>query len=164
MRRMFEQLGLRFDEDFLNRMFFRGRGISFSFGGPSGYGRTSTDTQGAGNYRQNTSAFKPNWFERLLLKSAAKFGKLMLRFLFGIRYAPPSANTLDHHMDLEISAKEAKEGGEKPVTYKRNNETRKLMVKIPKGIKNGTEIRLKGMGIKQANSAGDLYLRVKIVD
>jgi len=129
MRRMFEQLGLRFDEDFLNRTFFRGQGISFNFAGPSGYGRSYTGTGDAGNYRQNVSAYKPNWFERLLLKFVAKLGKLLLRFLFGIRYSPPSAGTLDHHMELKISAKEAEDGGEKPVTYKRDNETSKLPIK-----------------------------------
>jgi len=65
-------------------------------------------------------------------------------------------------MELELTAAEAAAGDEKPVTFKRGNKTRKLMVKVPAGIKEGTEIRLKGMGEKDGEESGDLYLRVKI--
>ncbi len=65
-------------------------------------------------------------------------------------------------MGLEITAAEAAAGDEKSVSFKRGNKTRKLMVKVPAGIKEGTEIRLKGMGEKEGGESGDLYLQVKI--
>ena len=71
---------------------------------------------------------------------------------------------LDQYQELVISSAEARSGGEKAVSYKSDNKTRKLMVKIPSGISNGTQIRLKGMGKKIGNQTGDLYLRVKVVD
>jgi DnaJ-class molecular chaperone len=37
------------------------------------------------------------------------------------------------------------------------------MVKVPKGVKPGTTIRLRGMGMMAGNQAGDLYLHVKII-
>ena len=67
-------------------------------------------------------------------------------------------------IDLSISRKEAKEGGQREVKYKRNGRKKKLMVKIPAGIKSGTKIRLKGMGAKKGQKTGDLYLHVKIKD
>jgi len=40
--------------------------------------------------------------------------------------------------------------------------TKKLMVKIPAGVKPGTKIRLKGMGITADKKTGDLYLHIKV--
>jgi DnaJ-class molecular chaperone len=39
---------------------------------------------------------------------------------------------------------------------------RKLIVKIPAGITEGTRIRLRGLGRSESNQTGDLYLKVKI--
>jgi len=36
------------------------------------------------------------------------------------------------------------------------------MVKIPPGVKSGTKIRLKGMGIAAGNKSGDLYLHIRV--
>jgi len=41
-------------------------------------------------------------------------------------------------------------------------QTRKLMVKIPPGVKAGTKIRLKDMGIIEGKKSGDLYLHIKV--
>jgi molecular chaperone DnaJ len=55
-------------------------------------------------------------------------------------------------------------GGEKEFRYKSGRKTRKLMVKIPTGIQEGTQIRLRGMGQKKGRATGDLYLQVKLSD
>jgi molecular chaperone DnaJ len=71
---------------------------------------------------------------------------------------------LDRHLELEISRAEAEQGGERQVSYKRNGRKKKLVVKIPAGIKSGTKIRLKGMGNQKGKKSGDLYLHVRIKD
>jgi DnaJ-class molecular chaperone len=146
LSRMFAQAGLRFDADFLNNMFFGGRGFVY---------RT---------YPPNTtvSNYKPSWLERQMSKAAAKLGRFAFKRLFGVDLEPPAV--LDRHIELEISRAEAEKGGEGQVSYKRNGRQKKLVVKIPAGIKSGTKIRLKGMGDKKGKKSGDLYLHVRIKD
>jgi DnaJ-class molecular chaperone len=146
LNRMFAQAGLRFDADFLNNMFFGGRGFAY---------RT---------YPPNTtvSTYKPGWLERQLSKAAAKMSRFALKRLFGVDLEPPAV--LDKHLELEVTQDEAEKGGEKRITYKRNGRQKKLVVKIPAGIKSGTKIRLRGMGNKKGKKSGDLYLHIKIKD
>ena len=146
LSRMFAQAGLRFDADFLNNMFFGGRGF--------------TTQQG---YRYTTvSTYKPNWLERQLNKVAAKMSRFALKRLFGVDLELPVV--LDRHIELEISNAEAESGGEGQIIYKRNGRQKKLVVKIPAGIRSGTRIRLKGMGNKKGKKSGDLYLHVRVKD
>ena len=168
LNRMFAQAGLRFDQDFLNRTFFSGSGRTFQFftspdgtGGriyKSGYGTTYSQ------YHPHMTAYKPSLLERLLLKTAAKIGRFVLGKLFGLQYGSLPGQNLDHHVELELSSAEAVSGGEKKVTYKRGEEIKKLMVKIPPRVKPGTKIRLRGIGITKGGKSGDLYLHVKIKD
>ena len=169
LRRMFAQTGLRFDQDFLNRVFFGGRGAIFQVFNADGSVR-----EGAHNFenraaysrsRQHTGMpiHKPNWFDRLISGIALKTGGFILRHLLGIKEAPPEPN-LDHHTELEISRDEASVGGEKQVTYKRGSETKDLIVRIPSRVKSGTKIRLRGMGIVSGKKSGDLYLHVRVKD
>ena len=73
-------------------------------------------------------------------------------------------HNLDHHVNLEITPLEAVTGGEKQVTYQRGGVVKNLMVKVPSGVKSGTRIRLKGMGMMAGNKTGDLYLHVQVKD
>jgi DnaJ-class molecular chaperone len=146
LSRMFAQAGLRFDTDFLNNMFVGGRGFAYQ----------------SYSYNTTVSTYKPNWLERQLNKVAAKFSRFALKRLFGVDLEPPLV--LDKHIELEIPRGEAASGGERQVTYKRNGRKKKLMVKIPAGIKSRTNIRLKGMGAQKGKKSGDLYLHVRIKD
>jgi DnaJ-class molecular chaperone len=142
LERMFAQAGLRFDADFLNNTFFGGRGFAYQ----------------AYPYDSNVSAYKPGWLERQL----NKVGRFALKRLFGVDVGPPPV--LDKHLELEIPRKEAERGGEREIKYKRNGRRKKLLVKIPAGIRSGTRIRLRGMGAQKGQKSGDLYLHVKIKD
>jgi len=146
LNRMFAQAGLRFDPEFLNRVFFGGR-MGYS---QPGYTYTSV------------SAYKPSWIERLLSKLMVKVSRFALKRLLGVDFEPPKV--LDRHMELEILPAEAASGGEKQVVYKRDGRKKKLMVKIPPGVKTGTKIRLKGMGAKEGKKSGDLYLHIRVKD
>ena len=160
LSRMFAQAGLRFDPDFLNKVFFEGRGFMFQFfTTPGGVGQR---TYQQGYPYTRVSTYKPSLIERLFSKVALKIGKYALRKLFGFKYEPPLKQGLDQHIELEIPLAVAATGGERQVTYKRGGRTKKLMVKIPPGVKSGTKIKLKGMGIIENKKSGDLYLHIKV--
>jgi len=157
LSRMFAQAGLRFDQDFLNRVFFEGSGFIFQF----------FTTPGRPTYQQyqpgtRVSTYKPSLIERLLSRITLKIGKYALRKLLGVQFEPLPKQNLDLNIELEISPDEAATGCEKGITYKRDKKTKKLMVRIPAGVKPGTKIRLKGMGITEDKKSGDLYLHIKV--
>jgi len=159
LSRMFTQAGLRFDQDFLNRVFFESSGSIFQFFTSSGTRQRA--------YQQHysparASAYKPSLIETVLTRIAVKIGRYALRKLFGLQYEALPKQSLDQHIELEISPAEATAGCEKSITSKRGNKTKKLMVKIPSGVKAGTKIRLKGMGIIEGKKSGDLYLHIKV--
>ncbi len=161
LSRMFAQAGLRFDPEFLNRVFFEGRGVMFQFfSTPGGAGQRAY--QPGYPYETSVSTYKPSWLERLFSKIAFKVGRFALRRLLGFDFELPQE--LDWHMELEVPSAEAASGGERQVTYKRDGRKKKLMVKIPSGVKTGTKIRLRGMGAKKGKKSGDLYLHVRVKD
>ncbi len=65
---------------------------------------------------------------------------------------------------LKLDPAQVQHGGEVEYRYQKLGKPRNLMVKIPIGIRDGQQIRLKGMGSpgKAWGEAGDLYLRIKI--
>ena len=91
-----------------------------------------------------------------------RIGRLALRKFFGLEYGVLPQKSLNWHIELEVSRDEAATGGEKQVAYKRGKGAKKLMVKIPSGVKTGTKIRLKGIGLTENKSSGDLYLHVRV--
>ena len=169
LSRLFQQLGLRFDQEFLNRTFFSGNGIVFQFySTPRGsrqtvyrYGNQTGNMNGSitdvpPEYLDSgTSVRKPGFFERLEAKMLAWFTRFTLRMLFGVRVEKQG---IDIRQKFELSAVEAASGGEKTVTLKTGLGKKKLVVNVPAGVKTGNSIRLRGMGKK----GGDLYLDVKI--
>lgn len=152
LSQMFSRAGLRFDQDFLNRVFFSGNGIMFQF----------FTSPGAGSGRsagQAVAARRPGLFTRLLTRMALGLGKFVIDRATGASTGPQS---LDYHADLEVSPDEAASGGEKPVVYQRNGERKELLVKVPAGVRSGTRIRLRKMGLVSGQRCGDLYLHVKV--
>jgi DnaJ-class molecular chaperone len=144
LNRIFAQAGLRFDADFLNQVFFGGRGNAFRFYTDFG--------------SQRSAQRQPGWLERQLTRLFARAGRFLLKRLLGIEYTP----NLDLHSSLELTLEEAAGGGEKEVSYQRGRRKKKLMVKIPTGTRTGTTIRLKGMGLVENKKAGDLYLHIEV--
>ncbi len=155
LNRMFAQGGLRFDQDFLNRVFFSGgQGIRFQFfNGAGGFGGTA---------QPNAPARKPNWLERLLGRVVNGLFRFVFKRMFQLPNDAGTRPSLDHHADLELSPAEAAAGGEKQISHIRDGQIKKLLVKIPRGVKTNTKIRLKGMGKAFGGRSGDLYLHVKI--
>jgi DnaJ-class molecular chaperone len=68
----------------------------------------------------------------------------------------------DIYDSIRVSPDLARTGG--PFAYEHHPRSKKLVVKIPAGVRNGQQIRLNGMGQEGRNGGppGDLYLRVRI--
>jgi len=161
LNRMFAQAGLRFDQDFINRVFAGGQGRVFAFSfRPGGFQRgTFQFGDMAGGGARPAPQRKPGFVDRLMLKSVMGLTRFSVRTLFGVDL-PEMKDSLDEYQELSLTAVEAETGGEKQVTVKRGMRRKQLMVTVPPGVKEGTSIRLKGMGKKDKTGCGDLYLHV----
>ena len=156
---MFTQAGLRFDQNFLNRVFFKGSGFMFRF-----FTRPGTIKKAYQQHYSPDSAatYKPGVIERLLTRTAVKINKYVLDKLFGFQHKALPQQSLDQHIEFEISRADATAGYKKGIVYKREKRVKKLMVKIPPGVKDGTKIRLKGASRIRGEKSGDLYLHIKV--
>ncbi len=164
LSRMFGQAGLRFDEDFLNSVFFSGKGTVFEWRvGPGGVRRSYYRFGEPAPYEPEpyfqTQQKRPNLIERLVGRAARKMGRYAVKKMLG--FETKSLKSLDLHQDLALSPEEAEVGCEKQFSYKRGKESKRLKVKIPPGVTTGTRIRLKGMGLGD-RQPGDLYLCIRV--
>jgi DnaJ-class molecular chaperone len=91
--------------------------------------------------------------------SIGKFTRFFLKQFSGIELPE---NGADHKDTIWLSPELARQGG--PYAYYLRKKNKKLVVKIPSGIKPNQQIRLAGMGEdgKSGGKAGDLYLKVRI--
>lgn len=88
-----------------------------------------------------------------------KLSRYLIEKLTGVELPQ---NGTDVTETIELSPQEAKEGGPYPYYYRK--QSKKLVVMLPQGLREGQRIRLAGMGEKGKGGAksGDLYLTVKI--
>ena len=152
--RMFREAGLRFDPEFVNNV-FGGKGFVFQFYTSPSRGAWAGPGGSRGNPGTDIITRKPSLTERF----AGWLTKLILKRALGIEMLPPRGKDLE--TKAVISRTEAEHGGEKEVCCKRSGSAKRLMVKIPPGIKNGTRVRLKGMGT-EGQVPGDLYVKVRV--
>lgn len=143
--RMFQGAGLRFDEGFVNNMFFDTKGFGFGF----------SDQPRWRTQQYHTTEYKPPPLLRLLSK-AVKFAFITM---LGVKNIPRQGADLYH--EVVLSQKEAIAGAEKKIEYSRGKEKKKLVVKVPSGVAEGTKIRLRGMGLDGVNP-GDLYVIIRV--
>lgn len=144
--RMFQEIGLRFDQRFVDNTFFGGRGFAFVFSGqPVRKGEWTPSEE-----------YKPPF----LLRLAGKVMEFVLKKALGVESIPYQGYG-DLYHEITLSQEEATGGVEKKIKYKRGKERKKLVVKVPAGITGGTRIKLRGMGLR-GNPPGDLYVTVRI--
>ncbi len=147
LARMFQEAGLRFDEGFVDNLFFGGRGFVFTFSGqPS-----------ERNWSTSSSEYKPP----LLLRLFGKVIRFTLKRVLGVQELSWQGRGEDLYHEIYLSRKEAASGVDKKIKYKRGKEKKKLIVKVPPGVTQGTKVRLKGMGL-EGRTPGDLLITVKI--
>ena len=147
LARMFQQAGLRFDEGFVDNLFFGGRGFIFTF----------TGRQSEGDWSTPTAEYKPP----LLLRLMGKIIRFTLKKVLGMRELSWRSKGKDLHHEIYLSEEEAVSGTDRKIKYKRGREKKKLIVKVPPGVTRGTKIRLRGMGL-EGQIPGDLFITVKI--
>ncbi len=88
-----------------------------------------------------------------------KLSRLLIEKASGIRLPREGADAED---GIVLSPEVAQQGG--PYAYFHKKKSKKLVVKIPPGIRDGQRIRLAGMGEEGKNGGipGDMYLTVRI--
>jgi len=71
----------------------------------------------------------------------------------------------DHEMETDISFRDAAQGAEKVIAFRRNSVREELKVKIPAGVENGSKIRITGKGGQggAGSPAGDLFLIIRVL-
>jgi curved DNA-binding protein len=96
--------------------------------------------------------------QRPLQTGQGGLGRLALRLLG----RGPRKTGADIHDAIRVSPRLASEGG--PYAYYSKLRSKKLIVKMPSGIRDGQQLRLAGQGLEARGGrpAGDLYLRVNI--
>ncbi len=94
--------------------------------------------------------------------AAQRSGGLDFDDLFGgqARRAPRQARGQDMATDIEITLEEAYHGTTRLIS----KNGRRLQVKIPRGARTGTKVRIQGEGSPGAGKPGDLYLNVRVKD
>lgn len=92
-------------------------------------------------------------------KTLGRLGRYLLKSVTGMQVP---VNGSDINDIINISTEQARTGG--PYAYFVKKRAKKLVVKIPAGIREGQQIRLAGMGEEGQGgaAAGDLYLMVRI--
>ncbi len=70
----------------------------------------------------------------------------------------------DLAMEVHVTLREAAMGGEKRVGFQHAGQREELSIKIPAGIEDGAQLRLKGKGSQGTNGGpgGDLFLTIKV--
>ena len=93
---------------------------------------------------------------------AGKLGRLSRTLLEKISGVELPVNGTDIADVIQLSPEFAQAGG--PFAYYHRRQDKKLIVKIPPGIRNGQKIRLSGLGNpgRGGAPAGDLHLKIKI--
>lgn len=82
----------------------------------------------------------------------------------GASFRRPPQRGGDLSLEVTVAFREAANGAEKLVAFRRNGTREELKVKIPAGVDNGSRIRIGGKGSDGENGGpnGDLFLEVKV--
>lgn len=190
LNRDFQRMGFRFDDTFVNRMFFGDKtiffqGVIFGPGGVRVFSRgpgnrtrpTSFGQTGTGRAPQQHAPSQPKGLLEqgvsLLAKAGKKAGQYVLDKLSGAMGRSPAASTTQGEggrtpgitYQLLISSMDAAKGATIQVDLPYFEGGKRISVHIPAGVRTGTKLRLKQMGPPLPNrpsARGDLYLQLQV--
>jgi curved DNA-binding protein len=187
MQREFQRSGFRFDEHFINSLFFGGKTIFFQgviWGNGQGRRTIRFGDLSGGQARPRGTHSPPAKPEApkgvfqsgiaLLTNAGKKIGGYLLKKALGLPDSTGqgashpkrvSGSDRDLTYSLVISAHQAARGGKIEVQLPHLQGGKKVSVSIPAGVHPGTRLRLKSMG--QAlpgwpEKRSDLYLQVQV--
>jgi curved DNA-binding protein CbpA len=177
LQRELSKMGIRFDEDFLNNIFFGGRRIIFKsvFFGPGTY-RDASSKSDWEDYRKGKPYSEGDSFLKDTLKTFAVIGKKIFGFIADnikkrrnsvktdSKATHTDETTSDAVLELPLTTEQMEKGGEIDIVIPYDSGEKTVSVKIPPGVKPGVRIRLKGLGpaVKDDGSRGDVYLKVRL--
>lgn len=184
MQREFSRMGMRFDDSFINRVFFGSGNLFFQgffFGGPGGvrvfrYGNTAGGRTAQARPVMKEEPPAPKGLLQTSVSLLAKAGKKLGKFLFnkaldlnkGGQQSWNKRRELggsDLLYQLAISPADAARGGTMEIELPHLNGGKKVSIRIPAGVHNGTRLRLKEMGkplSTHPHMRGDLYLELNV--
>jgi len=189
LQKEFERMGFRFDERFVNRIFFGDKTIFFQsifWGGPGQtrvFRYTSRGTQPPGQAARRPSPPPPTPAEspgivsrgisllaqagKGLAKSIWKKASEVVSGAVGSGAKPGRRRGSDVTYSLKISPDEAFMGTTVEIEVPHLGRGKKVSVVVPPGVKPGTRLRLKEMGLlhstRTSGRRGDLYLQLRVV-
>lgn len=154
VHQIFEEMARSFGLRGVDSIFsdFYGSGYKrFEFKQPGLHGKGFIYRGRFGKRRGNAMAGRPP-------HGVGRLGRYLLQKVTGLNM--PQAGK-DIHETIHLAPEFARSGG--PYAYHHHRRSKKLVVTIPSGTKEGQQIRLSQMGTTGRNGglAGDLYLKVK---
>lgn len=90
-----------------------------------------------------------------------RYGRYTSQGTYGFQQSQPRGR--DVVLDLKITPQEAMEGTKKIISLHTGGQPERISVKVPRGVKAGMKIRVKGKGTPGPGGRGDLYLRIGIL-
>lgn len=175
LNREFSRMGFRFDERFLDSLFFGGRGVFFGkifFEGPDGLTyRSFGNRPGSSEFGKDfvfpdldlhAMPHRLTWKERAF----SWFWRKFFGFLFWLIQPSGSRSAGEENLDLTLplplKRQETASATMKEVSFRRQGRIETLRVKIPAGVQDGMTLRLRGKGESRVGKVGDLYLKVQL--
>ena len=188
MQKEFQRMGFRFDENFINNLFFGGKTIFFQgviWGGGKGT-RTfrSNDfakARESAPYKNRPiqDAAQPKGLLQAGMAFLGKTGKKLSGYLLNKALGLDGHSKLtsgnsgitgqpdvDLTFNVAITAQQAARGGTLEVDLPHLDGGKKITVRIPAGVRAGTRLRLKSMGKHfpdRTDERGDVYLKLQVI-
>lgn len=183
MQREFQRMGFRFDDTFMNRLFFGDKNVFFQgffFGGPGGsrvirfgnMGGRRPEAMHPNAAPRGVAPQKPKGLLRqgadLISKAGKKVGQFILDKAFSNGQGQVSQPRIgsDIVYELVISPGEARRGTTVEVDLPHLEQGKRVSVHVPPGVHSGTKLRLKEMGRNLASHTGprgDLYIELRVM-
>jgi hypothetical protein len=186
IQREFQRMGFRFDESFINNLFFGNKNIFFQgffWSGPGGVrvfrfgdsGKSSPYGASPKEHREQPQDSAPKGLLQTGLSLLAKAGKKLGGYLLEKALGPASdtsqslgepSKSRDVSYQLNITPGQALAGAVIEVELPHMQSGKRISVRVPPGVRSGTKLRLKEMGLPTNGSPdrrSDLFITLRIV-